>query len=142
MVEATTTFPGPEHPLGDDPHPGQADRDQWGDLRQTYYNLCKTVNPKNSGNARQTIRPQGSLWFHGNKTHARFTETMPPNTWGCGWGGADDGGAIPASSRHSGGINAMMGDGSVKFIKDSINLPTWWALGTRAGSEVVSADAF
>ena len=88
------------------------------------------------------MRPQGCLWFHGNKSLMRFTETMPPNTWGCGWGGGDDGGAIPASSRHSGGVNALFGDGSVKFIKDSISVPIWWALGTSAGGEVVSASSY
>jgi hypothetical protein len=34
------------------------------------------------------------------------------------------------------------GNGSVRFIKDSINIQTWWALGSRNGSEVVSADAY
>jgi hypothetical protein len=36
----------------------------------------------------------------------------------------------------------MMTDGSVKFIKDSINRTTWWALGTRANGEVLSADSY
>jgi prepilin-type N-terminal cleavage/methylation domain-containing protein/prepilin-type processing-associated H-X9-DG protein len=45
-------------------------------------------------------------------------------------------------SRHPGGVNGMMGDGSVKFFKNSISLPTWWALGTRAGGEVISADSY
>ena len=35
-----------------------------------------------------------------------------------------------------------MGDGSVKFIKDSINQATWWALGTRNGGEVISSDSY
>jgi hypothetical protein len=35
-----------------------------------------------------------------------------------------------------------MCDGSVKFIKDTIALPTWWAIGTRGQGEVVSADAY
>ena len=35
-----------------------------------------------------------------------------------------------------------MGDGSVKFVKDSIALPTWWALGTKANGEVISADSY
>ena len=35
-----------------------------------------------------------------------------------------------------------MADGSVKFVKDTINRMTWWALGTKAGGEVVSADAY
>ena len=35
-----------------------------------------------------------------------------------------------------------MADGSVKFIKDSINQLTWWALGTIAGGEVISSDSY
>jgi len=45
-------------------------------------------------------------------------------------------------SMHPGGVNFVMGDGSVKFIKSTINMPTYWALGTRAGGEVISADAY
>jgi len=54
----------------------------------------------------------------------------------------DGGFSAPASSWHNGGVNAVFGDGSVKFIKDSINRMTWWALGTRSGGEVVSADSY
>ncbi|MGZ3397270.1 MAG: DUF1559 domain-containing protein, partial [Isosphaeraceae bacterium] len=35
-----------------------------------------------------------------------------------------------------------MGDGSVKFIKESIDLATYRKLATRAGNEVVSADQY
>ncbi len=35
-----------------------------------------------------------------------------------------------------------MGDGSVKFIKQTINPAIYTALGTRAGGEVVSADGY
>ena len=45
-------------------------------------------------------------------------------------------------SRHPGGANFLMADGSVKFLKKSINLATYCALGSRAGGEVVSADAY
>ena len=48
--------------------------------------------------------------------------------------------ALPPSSNHPGGINAAFADGSVKFIKNTISLPTWWAIGTRADGEIVSAD--
>jgi len=47
-----------------------------------------------------------------------------------------------ARSRHPGGVNAAMGDGSVKFIKNSISLNIWRALSTTRGGEVVSADAY
>jgi prepilin-type N-terminal cleavage/methylation domain-containing protein/prepilin-type processing-associated H-X9-DG protein len=43
-----------------------------------------------------------------------------------------------ACSRHTGGVNVLFGDGSVRFIRDTINPFTWEAIGTRAGGEVVS----
>jgi prepilin-type N-terminal cleavage/methylation domain-containing protein/prepilin-type processing-associated H-X9-DG protein len=45
-------------------------------------------------------------------------------------------------SRHPGGANGLMADGSVKFFKDSINYITYRALGSTQGGEVVSADSF
>jgi prepilin-type N-terminal cleavage/methylation domain-containing protein/prepilin-type processing-associated H-X9-DG protein len=45
-------------------------------------------------------------------------------------------------SLHPGGLNMAFADGSVKFIKTSIAWMTYRALGTRAGGEVVSADAY
>ena len=45
-------------------------------------------------------------------------------------------------SLHPGGANFAMGDGSVKFIKSSISVNTYRALGTRAGAEVISADQY
>ena len=35
-----------------------------------------------------------------------------------------------------------MGDGTVRFIKSTVSLATWRALGTRAGGEVISADSY
>jgi len=47
-----------------------------------------------------------------------------------------------STSNHSGGVNVALGDGSVRFIKDSISFQTWWAIGTRSLGEVVSADSY
>jgi len=43
-----------------------------------------------------------------------------------------------ARSRHSGGLQALMGDGSVRFVSNSINLATWRAMSTTLGGEVVT----
>jgi len=51
-------------------------------------------------------------------------------------------GSAPPSSNHPGGVNVAFTDGSVRFVKDSVGLQTWWALGTRAGGEVVSSDTY
>ena len=50
--------------------------------------------------------------------------------------------ALTADSYHPGGVNALLADGSVRFIKSSVNGQAWRALGTIAGGEVISADAY
>jgi len=45
-------------------------------------------------------------------------------------------------STHPGGVNTTFADGSVRFIKTSINPTMWFALQTMGNGEVVSADAF
>ena len=47
-----------------------------------------------------------------------------------------------AGSSHPGGVNVLLADGSVRFVKDSINQATWLALGTRANGEVISSDSY
>lgn len=42
-----------------------------------------------------------------------------------------------ARSFHTGGVQASMADGAVRFVSENINLQTWQALSTRAGGEVI-----
>ena len=50
--------------------------------------------------------------------------------------------AVTARSYHPGGINVLMGDGSVRFLKDSIDGAQWRGLGTIAGGEIISQGGF
>ncbi len=50
--------------------------------------------------------------------------------------------AFTARSYHSGGVNALFADGSVRFVKSSVDGNTWRALGTVQGGEVVSSDSY
>ena len=45
-------------------------------------------------------------------------------------------------SLHPGGANFAIVDGSVRFLKQTIALPVYRALGSRAGAEVTSADSY
>ncbi len=48
----------------------------------------------------------------------------------CSDGGADTSGYASARSRHPGGVNAALADGSVHFVDEGISIPIWQALGT------------
>jgi prepilin-type processing-associated H-X9-DG protein len=45
---------------------------------------------------------------------------------------------MPARSYHSGGVNVLFCDGTVRFVANSIAIAAWRAIGTRAGNEVVT----
>jgi len=47
-----------------------------------------------------------------------------------------------ARSKHPGGVNVGMCDGSVRFIKNSVNIYTFQAIASSKGGEVVSSDAY
>jgi prepilin-type N-terminal cleavage/methylation domain-containing protein/prepilin-type processing-associated H-X9-DG protein len=90
---------------------------------------------------------RGNLWFHGTQAQTMFNTVMTPNSKlypfaFCSNAAIGDSSFCVANSNHSGGVNTLMGDGSVKFAKDSINQSTWWALGTRSNGEIVSADSY
>ena len=55
---------------------------------------------------------------------------------------ASDGQYQNITSNHPGGANVLLCDGSARFIKSTIDIKTWWALGTRNGGEVISSDSY
>ena len=114
-------------------------------------NLDNLAPPQCNAAARySTYRYRGEEYYRAFGPTAFFTNTMPPNSQWPDCGTAADTAALNNFSRthlalrsyHPGGANASLADGSVRFFKNSINLPTWNALGTRAAGEVVSADSY
>jgi prepilin-type processing-associated H-X9-DG protein len=97
-----------------------------------------------------------TAWVDGNTQETGFTTAWPPNKQILGKSGEGDldlltklivqggptFGAITSRSYHPGGVNALLADGSVRFMKSTIAGQTWRALGTIKGGEVVSADAY
>ena len=88
-------------------------------------------------------------WAHAWYISTLYNHVAPPNWSGfdCGIGRSSvdvpsEHAIVSARSSHPGGVNALLGDGSVRFAREGIDVATWRALGTRNGGEVVPADAY
>jgi prepilin-type N-terminal cleavage/methylation domain-containing protein/prepilin-type processing-associated H-X9-DG protein len=82
----------------------------------------------------------GSPWMSDGHTMTRYYHAGLPNSRSCMFPPQRI--STTANSRHPGGVNVTMADGSVRFFKSTINIVTWRALGTRNGGEVISADSY
>jgi prepilin-type N-terminal cleavage/methylation domain-containing protein/prepilin-type processing-associated H-X9-DG protein len=106
------------------------------------------------------LSPQDNDWrgdIHNDDGHFRFQTLLTPNTTApdviaSGWfqntgdplmpavAGAGNAQVAAARSRHAGGVNASLCDGSVRFVRNTVSLNTWMALGTANGGEVIGED--
>jgi prepilin-type N-terminal cleavage/methylation domain-containing protein/prepilin-type processing-associated H-X9-DG protein len=112
---------------------------------QSVIQLCNAAY--NSGDASKIDLQRGENWSHGSMAMAMFNTITPPNayndTWThCGLNASSRAVISNADSFHPGGVNTLMSDGSVRFVKDSVNIVTWWALGTKGNGEVISSDSY
>ncbi len=85
---------------------------------------------------------RGFMWASGEIRCATYNHYYTPNSkkYDCVNNDPSTGytasGFRGARSRHSGGVNALFGDGSVRFVADGVAAATWSALGTRGSGEV------
>jgi prepilin-type processing-associated H-X9-DG protein len=115
------------------------------------YTISQYTNGGPAGDQNVCVASTTPLWdFKGEYWTLQDTgrggpyyHVMAPNQQACAvssaFGSVDS--FIGASSFHPGGVNVLLLDGSVRFVKSSVGLPTWNALGTRAFGEVIGADA-
>jgi prepilin-type processing-associated H-X9-DG protein len=112
---------------------------------QQFLSACQSVPP---GTAAQSST-MGYQWWstYPSYVNSNYNHVGPPNSRQCqnqplnAWG-MDIYGTASPNSLHPGGVNMCLADGSVRFVKDTVNLASWWALGTRNGGEVLSSDTY
>ncbi len=101
--------------------------------------VCLSLDSKNL--SLQGISTSGAPWAWNRNAETIYRHVSGPNARSCmfptGWRLFQS-----SSSKHPGGVNVLAGDGSVRFIKNSVSLATWRALGSRNGGEVLSADSY
>jgi prepilin-type processing-associated H-X9-DG protein len=84
----------------------------------------------------------GAGWWDGNYLNTLYNHHAPPNSPRADCITYHNPGWKAARSLHPGGVHVLFCDGHVAFIKNTVSPPVWRSLATRAGREVVSADAY
>jgi prepilin-type N-terminal cleavage/methylation domain-containing protein len=82
---------------------------------------------------------RGAIWVNGHLADTMYNHWYPPNSKSdpdC-HNGFHNFALVSARSRHPGGLQISLVDGSVRFVSDTIDLAIWRALATRAGGEVI-----
>jgi hypothetical protein len=65
---------------------------------------------------------------HAQEPNGRIPDAVATGPWV---------GIVTARSAHPGGVNSLIADGAVRYVKESIGRKVWRALGTRNGGELV-----
>lgn len=93
----------------------------------------------------------GSRWIIARYEETLYNHVAGPNRGvpDCGTGTPPrspndgmSGGSVGARSMHPGGVNLLMMDGAVRWVREGVAVDVWRALATRAGGEVVAGDAW
>ena len=112
-------------------YPSEADLNTWG-------TACQAAPAHLSTN--------GAQWLSPLPTQTALNTVAPPNwrfpncqTNGSGYS-SDRNGVYTARSLHTGGVNAGVGDGSVRFVSQSIDTKTWQFSGGRNDGQVISSN--
>lgn len=106
------------------------------------YSACSAINP---ATATPLTSKWGYSWVMGENCCTQYCHVSTPNTYTCGGTGftgtmTNMAMQVAATSRHTGGVHSLMGDGATRFVSENIDLNVWRALGTRASGESISSE--
>ncbi len=106
------------------------------------YNACSNLNKLT---ATPLTSKWGYSWVMGENCCTQYNHVSTPNKNTCGGTGfpgsmTNMAMQVSASSRHAQGVQTLMGDASVRYTNDSIQLTVWRALGSRANAENVTVE--
>jgi prepilin-type N-terminal cleavage/methylation domain-containing protein/prepilin-type processing-associated H-X9-DG protein len=107
-----------------------------------FMQLCNTVPITN---ANQQWQWKGEWWGYGGTMI--YSHTQTPNRTSCVYHDINQDGRgtitmVSASSNHPGGVNVLFMDGSVRFVKSSLNYRTWYALATPNAGEPIDPKSY
>lgn len=138
---SATTAVASERCLGDPARP-----DPKGDyyLSDPTVAACERADPATARRFVSSLEWSGQRWADGNIFYTRYHHILPPDGRSCNFGDKDDDGqaVVTATSRHPGGVNLLTADGAVRLVKGTVTPAVWRALGTIAGGEVISEEAY
>jgi prepilin-type N-terminal cleavage/methylation domain-containing protein/prepilin-type processing-associated H-X9-DG protein len=111
----------------------------------TDYQFMQLCNRVPITNANQQWQWKGEWWGYG--ATMIYSHTQTPNRTSCVYHDINQDGRgtitmVAASSNHPGGVNVLFMDGSVRFVKSSVNHLTWYAIATPKSGELVSSDSY
>ncbi|WP_165071349.1 DUF1559 family PulG-like putative transporter [Paludisphaera rhizosphaerae] len=119
-----------------------------GSVAQTIANLNALCKRENGAEFDAAGQNWADGWSGGGGPYSHIMApnhvscVFPTDSPCCGRGATEFRTMMAASSNHAGGVNMAFLDGSVKFIKSTVNLATYAALGTMAGGEVIGSDQY
>ncbi len=105
-----------------------------------FYKDVSALSQANCDASTILLTDRGALWADGAYNDGLYNNVRTPNSPLMDCMQHSNPAWKAARSRHTGGVNALLADGSVRFVRDSINPQTWAAAGTRANGEVLGND--
>lgn len=100
---------------------------------------CENVSPLT---AEIALAGKSGTWLLQGLSNTLYNHDLVVNGHSCVNGTSINLGAWTAGSRHPDGANSLFADAHVQFIRSTVALGIWRALGTRAGQEIVSSGSY